>query len=52
VLKGTPRPKGMAPPAPRGSVVDALDALERRRKPAGKATAKPRRGDLDLGSIR
>jgi hypothetical protein len=53
MLKGMPRPKGMPAKPPRGSVLDALDALEsRRRKPGKPAAAKGRRGDLDLGSIR
>lgn len=52
MLKGTPRPKGMAARAPRGSVQDALEALEgRRRKRASKASPTKRRGDLDLDSI-
>jgi hypothetical protein len=45
-------PRKTVPSAPRGSVVDALESLEsRRRKPQGKAQPKQRRGDLDLGSI-
>jgi hypothetical protein len=51
MLKGTPRPKGAAPRAPKGSVHDALDSLERRRRKAAPAVAKPKRGDLDLDSI-
>lgn len=50
MLKGMPRPKGAPPKAPKGSVQDALESLERkRRKPAPPAKAK--RGDLDLDSI-
>lgn len=51
VLKGMPRPKGMPPKPPRGSILDTLDSAERRRKAPAKP-AKGRRGDLDLGSIR
>lgn len=44
--------KGALPPPPRGSVLDALETLEsRRRKAPAKAQPKGRRGDLDLGSI-
>ena len=52
MLKGMPRPKGSPPKVPRGSVQDALDSLEsrRKRKPQ-QAPAKPKR-DLDLDSIR
>lgn len=52
MLKGTPRPKGATPRAPKGFVQDALETLEsrRRRKPSA-APARPRRGDLDLESI-
>jgi hypothetical protein len=40
------------PPPPRGSVLDALESLESRRKKAPPAKApKGRRGDLDLTSI-
>jgi hypothetical protein len=51
VLKGTPRPKGMAPRAPKGSVQDALESLESRRRRKAPAGAKAKRGDLDLDSI-
>jgi hypothetical protein len=51
VVPAVPR-KTPLPPPPRGSVLDALESLEsRRRKASGKAQPKGRRGDLDLGSI-
>lgn len=50
MLKGMPRPKGAAPKAPRGSVQDALESLERKRRKAA-APAKAKRQDLDLDSI-
>lgn len=49
MLKGMPRPKGAPPKAPKGSVQDALESLERRRRKP--APAKAKRGDLDLDSI-
>lgn len=54
MLKGTPRPKGAPPKAPKGSVQDALEALEsrRRRRTTTAAPAKPKGGDLDLDFIR
>lgn len=51
VLKGTPLPKGAPARTPRGPVQDALDSLERRRKPQGKPGRRRKRGDLDLDSI-
>ncbi|HUR25535.1 MAG TPA: hypothetical protein VM327_05930 [Candidatus Thermoplasmatota archaeon] len=51
MLKGMPRPKGAAPKAPKGSVQDALDSLERRRRKPAATAPKARRGDLDLDSI-
>lgn len=53
MLKGTPRPKGAPPKAPKGSVQDALEALEaKRRRRTAAAPAKPKGGDLDLDFIR
>ncbi len=53
MLKGTPRPKGAPPKVPKGSVQDALEALEskRRRRPTA-APPKPTGSDLDLDFIR
>jgi hypothetical protein len=53
VLKGMPRPKGSAPRAPKGSVQDALESLEarRKRKPVAAPMTKGKRDDLDLDSI-
>lgn len=45
-------PRKALPPPPRGSVLDALETLEARRKKAqAKPQPKTRRGDLDLRSI-
>ncbi|MHB1262401.1 MAG: hypothetical protein ACYC2H_11880 [Thermoplasmatota archaeon] len=53
MLKGTPRPKGAPPKVPKGSVQDALEALESRRKRRTATTpAKPKGNDLDLDFIR
>ncbi|MEA3135782.1 MAG: hypothetical protein QOJ26_1850 [Thermoplasmata archaeon] len=52
VLKGTPRPKGAPPRVPKGSVQDALESLEKRRRKAPVKVAKTQRDDLDLDAIR
>ena len=53
MLKGTPRPKGAPPKVPKGSVQDALEALESKRKRrTAAAPTKPKATDLDLDFIR
>lgn len=53
MLKGTPRPKGAPPKAPKGSVQDALEALEsKRRRRAAAPPPKAKGSDLDLDFIR
>ena len=51
MLTGMPRPNGATPKAPKGSVQDALESLERKRRKPAAAPAKAKRGDLDLDSI-